>query len=107
MEVIATDFRQTLSNEKKQKKASEYFIQWSDLTTALINSADDSMVQSVYDVWYDYIKDKKIKYKGNPVKYDDYFYDGITRLNESLCINERKLFFVNNTLYQDFGNFFS
>ena len=97
MEVIATDFRQTLSNEKKQKKASEYFIQWSDLTTALINSADDSMVQSVHDVWYDYIKDKKIKYKGNPVKYDDYFYDGITRLNESLCINERKLFFVNNT----------
>lgn len=97
MEVIATDFRQTLGNEKKQEEAAKYFTQWSDLTTVVINSADNIMVQSVYDVWNNYINNKREKYKNKTVEYDDYFYDGITRLNETLCRNERKLLSVNNS----------
>lgn len=81
---------------RKTEKEAEYFTQWSDLTSVLLVSADENLVQSVYERWYDYISKKLISCKGNPLELDDYFYDAVTRINENLCKGERKPISVNN-----------
>ena len=96
MTFIATDFKRSLEKEDKPNQAI-YFTQWSDLTSVLINSADESLVQSVYDEWYNYVLNKKEEYKNIPIVYDDYFYEGITRLNVNLCRCERIPISVNNS----------
>lgn len=96
MKSIETDFEKAFEEKDKLNEAI-YFTQWSDLTSVLINSADESLVQSVYDEWYNYVLNKREEYKNKPIVYDDYFYEGITRLNENLCKSERKPISVNNT----------
>lgn len=96
LKMIETDFKRAFENGDKQKEAL-FFTQWSDLTSVLINSADESLVQSVYDEWYNYVLTKRDEYKNKPIEYDDYFYEGITRLNENLCRSERKPISVNNS----------
>lgn len=80
----------------KTEKEAEYFTQWSDLTSVLLASADENLVQSVYERWYDYVSKKLISCKGKPLELDDYFYDAVTRINENLCKGERKPISVNN-----------
>jgi len=96
MKSIETDFEKAFEEKDKPNEAI-YFTQWSDLTSVLINSADESLVQSVYDEWYNYVLHKREEYKNKPIVYDDYFYDGITRLNENLCRSERMPISVNNS----------
>ena len=96
MRLIEADFKDAFEKKDKEKEAI-YFTQWSDLTSVSINSADDSLVQSIYDEWYNYVLTKREEYKNKPIDYDDYFYDGITRLNVNLCKNERKPISVNNS----------
>ncbi len=96
LKMIETDFERAFENGDKQKEAL-FFTQWSDLTSVLINSADESLVQSVYDEWYNYVLTKRDEYKNKPIEYDDYFYEGITRLNENLCRSESKPISVNNS----------
>ena len=96
MKSIETDFEKAFEEKDKPNEAI-YFTQWSDLTSVLINSADESLVQSVYDEWYNYVLNKREEYKNKPIVYDDYFYEGITRLNENLCRSERKPISVNNS----------
>ena len=93
--LIMNDFEESFKKNDKQKEAL-YFTQWSDLTAVSVNSADETLVQSVYDDWYNYVLSKREEYKGKPVEYDDYFYDAITRLNQNLCKNEGKPISVNN-----------
>ena len=80
----------------KVEREAEYFTQWSDLTSVLLASADENLVQSVYGRWYDYVSQKLISCKGKPLELDDYFYDAVTRINENLCKGERKPISVNN-----------
>lgn len=96
MKLIESDFEKAFEKQDKTNEAI-YFTQWSDLTSVLINSADESLVQSVYDEWYNYVLHKREEYKNKPIEYDDYFYEGITRLNGNLCRSERKPVSVNNS----------
>lgn len=92
---ILSDYHEVI-NKGKVEKESEYFTQWSDLTSVLLTSADENLVQSVYKEWYDYVGRKNSAFKGKPLEMDDYFYDAVTRINENLCKGERKPISVNN-----------
>ena len=94
-EQILSDYHEAQKNGKKGKE-SKYFTQWSDLTSVLLASADEKLVQSVYEEWYSYVAKKYSECKGKPLEMDDYFYDAVTRINENLCKGERKPISVNN-----------
>lgn len=95
---IINDYKNS-ANKNKKEKESKYFTQWVDLSCELLKSADSKIVYSVYDFLYDYL----IRvYKGNKDKelvFDQYFYEGISRINEFLSKGEYKPISVNN------GNF--
>lgn len=94
-EIILEDYHKAVK-EGNGDKESKYFTQWSDLTSVLLSSADEKLVQSVYEEWFDYVVRKHAAYKGKPLEMDDYFYDAVTRINENLCKGERKPISVNN-----------
>lgn len=94
-EAILADYHETAKAGKTGLEA-KYFTQWSDLTAVLLSSADDNLVQSVYEEWYAYVARKQKDSKGKPLEMDDYFYDAVTRINENLCKGERKPISVNN-----------
>ena len=80
----------------KAECEAKYFTQWSDLTAVLLTSADEKLVQSVYEEWYGYVARKYSDCKGKPLELDDYFYEAVTRINENLCKGERRPISVNN-----------
>lgn len=92
---ILKDYDEAVKESKTEQEA-KYFTQWSDLTSVLLTSADENLVQSVYEKWYDYVARKLVSCKGKPFELDDYFYDAVTRINENLCKGERKPISVNN-----------
>jgi len=92
---ILADYHKAVKAADKEKE-SKYFTQWSDLTAVLLSSADETLVQSVYEEWYDYVVRKYGGKKNRPLELDDYFYDAVTRINENLCKGERKPISVNN-----------
>lgn len=92
---ILADYDASIKAGKAEREA-DFFTQWSDLTSVLLASADENLVQSVYERWYDYVSQKLISCKGKPLELDDYFYDAVTRINENLCKGERKPISVNN-----------
>lgn len=59
---ILDDYHTAVKGHDKEAEAS-YFTQWSDLTAVLLASADEKLVQSVYEEWYDYVVGK---YNGRP-----------------------------------------
>lgn len=95
-EQILADYHKTVKAGNKALE-SKYFTQWSDLTLVLLSSADEKLVQSVYEEWYDYVIRKYNTNKGKPLEMDDYFYDAVTRINENLCKGECKPISVNNS----------
>lgn len=92
---ILADYHKAVNAGDTEAEA-KYFTQWSDLTSVLLSSADEKLVQSVYEKWFDYVVRKHAAYKGKPLEMDDYFYDAVTRINENLCKGERKPISVNN-----------
>ena len=92
---ILADYHKSV-NEGYSEAESKFFTQWSDLTSILLTSADERLVQSVYKEWFDYVARKYAASKGKPLEMDDYFYDAVTRINENLCKGERKPISVNN-----------
>ena len=94
-EQIVADYHKAMKSSNKDQEA-KYFTQWSDLTAVLLSSADEKLVQSVYEEWYDYVVRKYGGKKNKPLEMDDYFYDAVTRINENLCKGERKPISVNN-----------
>lgn len=94
-EKILNDYNKAVKCCNKDQEA-KYFTQWSDLTSVLLSSADEKLVQSVYKEWYAYVVRKYAECKGKPMEMDDYFYDAVTRINENLCKGERKPISVNN-----------
>ena len=93
---ILSEYHKAVKNSDSEIE-SKYFTQWSDLTSVLLVSADEKLVQSVYEEWYYYVMRKYREYKGKPLEMDDYFYDAVTRINENLCKGERKPISVNNS----------
>ena len=94
-EVILADYHRAVKAGNTERE-TVFFTQWSDLTAVLLSSADEKLVQSVYEEWYDYVVRKHTACEGKPLEMDDYFYDAVTRINENLCKGERKPISVNN-----------
>lgn len=92
---ILDDYHTAVKGPDKEAEA-RYFTQWSDLTAVLLASADEKLVQSVYEEWYDYVVGKYNGRKNQPLELDDYFYDAVSRINENLCRGDRKPISVNN-----------
>lgn len=92
---ILADYHTSVASSNSEAE-SKYFTQWSDLTSVLLSSADEQLVQSVYQEWFNYVDRKYEASKGEPLEMDDYFYDAVTLINENLCKGERKPISVNN-----------
>jgi len=92
---ILKDYHAAVEKGKAEDEA-KYFTQWSDLTAVLLTSADEKLVQSVYEEWYGYVARIYSDCKGKPLELDDYFYEAVTRINENLCKGERRPISVNN-----------
>lgn len=93
-ELILEDYHKA---EKKNDNTKQeiYFNQWVDLVPSLVASADDTVERSVYDEWERMVI---VYYKNRNEKkvFDDYFLEGLTRINENLCQSKRRLMSVNN-----------
>lgn len=92
---IANDYKNS-ANKNKKEKESKYFTQWVDLSCELLKSADSKLVQSVYEFLYDYLIRVYKEYNGKELVFDQYFYEGISRINEFLSKGEYKPISVNN-----------
>ena len=93
---ILDDYNTAIRKQDKVKE-EEYFIQWIDLSGELLKSADDKLVQSVYEVLTNYIGRVYKKDTCKALEFDPYYYNGISRINESLSKGEARLESINNT----------
>lgn len=92
---ILNDYKEAVNKTDKAKE-SKYFTQWIDLSGELLKSADNELVQSVYEVLYDYVIKVHAKNKGKALVFDQYYYEGVSRINEFLSKGESKPISVNN-----------
>lgn len=83
-------------NKKDKEKEAKYFTQWVDLSGELLKSADNNLVQSVYELLSDYVVRVHTENKGKALVFDQYYYDGISLINEFLSKGESKPISVNN-----------
>lgn len=93
--LIVADYRKAKESDKKDNE-NRYFTQLIDLAPVLLSSADDNQVQSVYEFISEYVAQKYKETKGKECVFDQYYYEGVSRINESLCKGERKPISVNN-----------
>lgn len=93
--VIIKNYKDALNKTDKAKE-TKYFTQWIDLSGELLKSADNELVQSVYEVLYDYVVRVHSENKGRALVFDQYYYEGISRINEFLSKGESKPISVNN-----------
>lgn len=93
---ILDDYKTAVKKQNKVKK-EKYFIQWIDLSGELLKSADDKLVQSVYEVLFEYVEKAYKIGSSKALKFDPYYYDGISRINEFLSKGEARPISVNNT----------
>lgn len=94
--LIIEDYRKAAKESNKEKETL-FFTEWVDLSPELLYSADDKLAQSVYEVLAEYVATKYKETKGKGCLYEQYFYDGISRINETLCKGERKPISINNS----------
>ena len=83
-------------NKKDKGKEAKYFTQWVDLSGELLKSADNNLVQSVYEVLSNYVSRVHKENKGKTLVFDQYYYEGVSFINESLSKGELKPISVNN-----------
>ena len=93
---ILDDYKTAVKKQNKVKE-EKYFIQWIDLSGELLKSADDKLVQSVYEVLFEYVEKAYKIGSSKALKFDPYDYDGISRINEFLSKGEARPISVNNT----------
>ena len=93
---ILDDYKTAVKKQNKVKE-EKYFIQWIDLSGELLKSADDKLVQSVYEVLFEYVEKAYKIGSSKALKFDPYYYDGISRINEFLSKGEARPISVNNT----------
>lgn len=83
-------------SKKDKAKEEKFFTQWIDLSGELLKSADNVLVQSVYEVLYDYVIKVHANNKGKVLAFDQYYYEGVSRINGFLSKDESKPISVNN-----------
>lgn len=83
-------------NKKDKVKEAKYFTQWVDLSGELLKSADNNLVQSVYEVLSEYVERVYAENKGKALVFDQYYYEGVSLINEFLSKGESKPISVNN-----------
>ena len=69
---------------KSSEKASVHFMEWVDLISYILRSTNRNAARNVYDKWVEYITEFHKSHIGTKVRYDNYAYDGITKINENL-----------------------
>ena len=77
-------------SKKDKAKEEKFFTQWVDLSGELLKSADNELVQSVYRVLSNYVARVHKENKGKALVFDQYYYEGISRINEFLSKGESK-----------------
>lgn len=92
---ILNNYKDAVSKTDKAKE-SKYYTQWIDLSGELLKSADNELVQSVYEVLYDYVVRVHSENRGRALVFDLYYYEGISRINEFLSKGESQPISVNN-----------
>ncbi|MGL5561671.1 MAG: hypothetical protein ACRDCN_03480, partial [Tannerellaceae bacterium] len=92
--LILKDYADAVKNNSKGKMA-ENFTQFVDLSKVLLASADDALVVSVYSFLSEYVVQKCNEKKYQPCQFDDFFYDGISRINDNICIAEQRPISIN------------
>lgn len=93
--LIVADYKKAQDSSNKEGE-KQYFTQLIDLAPVLLSSADENQVQSVYEFISEYVAKKYNEFKGKECVFDQYYYEGVSRINESLCKGERKPISVNN-----------
>ena len=82
-ENIWNDYKKAVG--KSSEKASVHFMEWVDLISYILRSTNRNAARNVYDKWVEYITEFHKGHTGTKVRYDNYAYDGITKINENLC----------------------
>lgn len=80
---IWNDYKKVVG--KSSEKASVHFMEWVDLISYILRSTNRNAARNVYDKWVEYITEFHKGHIGTKVRYDNYAYDGITKINENLC----------------------
>lgn len=93
-ENIWNDYKKVV--EQSSGKASVYFMEWVDLISYILRSTNRNAARNVYDKWTEYITEFHKGHIGTKVRYDNYAYDGITKINEDLCKLSYEPMSVNN-----------
>ncbi len=95
---IIEDYNKAVEKKDKAKEA-KYFTQWVDLLGELGKSPDGEIVQDVYRELPKYTarayKENKDN-NGKTLEFDQYYYEGVSRINEFLSKGESKPISVNN-----------
>lgn len=81
---------------KSSEKASAHFMEWVDLISYILRSTNRNAARNVYDKWVEYITEFHKSHIGTKVRYDNYAYDGITKINENLCRLSYEPMSINN-----------
>lgn len=92
---ILDNYNSAVSKKDKEKE-EKYFTQWVDLSGKLLKSVDNELVQSVYRVLSNYVVRKHMENKGKALVFDQYYYEGVSRINEYLSKGKSKPISVNN-----------
>lgn len=83
---IWNKYRNLLYSQNKNKDAEfRSFTEWIDLSKNILSSCDQVSARKIYEGWSEYIGKFYKEHKLDDTDYDQYFYDGLTRLNETLC----------------------
>lgn len=93
-ENIWNDYKKAVG--KSSEKASVNFMEWVDLISYILHSTNRNAARNVYDKWVEYITEFHKGHIGTKVRYDNYAYDGITKINENLCKLNYEPMSINN-----------
>lgn len=93
-ENIWNEYKETVG--KILEKASVHFMEWVDLISYILRSTNRNAARNVYDKWVEYITEFHKGHIGAKVRYDNYAYDGITKINENLCRLSYEPMSINN-----------
>lgn len=89
---IWADFQKT--NKISQSKAGNYFMEWIDLASFILQSSDTRAIRCIYDEWAEYIVGcYQVQER---ITFESYIYDGITQLNKRLCKEKYEPMTINN-----------
>ena len=93
-ENIWNDYKKAVG--KSAENASIHFMEWVDLINYILCSSNRKAARNVYDKWKEYVTDYHEKHKNTVVRYDDYAYEGITKIIDNLCKLNYEPLSVNN-----------